>query len=118
MRDLQNDDWSGIDVNAFESRVNDPNAFLSESHPLDALRLFIEPVHNTGHAIMASLYGEPSLRRPARFVALISTLQRARLREAVNVPVSVSRAGGRSVTTCPVHVICISPTRSDAVFTA
>jgi hypothetical protein len=43
-----------IDINAFETQVNNHSAFAIE----DALGLYIEPVHNTGHGIMASVYSD------------------------------------------------------------
>jgi hypothetical protein len=51
--ELKAGEWV-IDINAFEAQVNNTGAFATE----DALGLYIEPVHNTGHGVMASVYND------------------------------------------------------------
>jgi len=47
--------WGPTDINNFETQANNPSAFATE----DDLGRFIEPVHNQGHGIIATVFNDP-----------------------------------------------------------
>jgi hypothetical protein len=109
--------WFGVDINAFEAQVNDPNAFADE----DALGLFIEPVHNTGHGIMASVYSDALVGpidkspRSSHFYNWHGLIDHWRhnwlnkLRELVHVPPNVKELMDGMSSKTIVDTISISP---------